>query len=352
MKCLVLVCCLFAACTTDKVENEPVPTPQPSAATRWVPARSALGLSWLEAPGRVLVSANAVALVSAPLSARVVRVRVRPGQQVELGDALVEVVMPELMRAAGMLRAADIRLAALSLRHQRLLPLLEQGLARAAEVSDLEASIALARADRESARATLRSAGESDERAAKLVEGTGSSALRAPLAGMVVAVSAQLGQVREPASGPLVEIVGEAPLQIEARFTAEPPVGASFVWIELGRVAQLVLEATSPRAGLDGSRQVWLHPAEGVAAPSVGALGRVRIVAPDDWVVVPVRALLAAADTLHVSVKRPQGSALVPVVLVRRSETEAVVTGLPAGSLVAADASSARKASGAGELTP
>jgi hypothetical protein len=184
-----------------------------------------------------------------------------------------------------------------------------------------------------------------------LIEGTGTSALRAPLSGMVVAVSAQLGQVREPASGPLVEIVGDAPSQIEARFATEPPAGASFEWIEVGRVAQLVLEAISPRAGADGTRQVWLHPAPGVAGPSVGALGRVRIVAPDDWVVVPVRALLAATDTLRVSVKQPQGSALVPVVLVRRSESEAVVTGLSAGSLVAADASSAR-AAGPGELTP
>jgi hypothetical protein len=78
----------------------------------------------------------------------------------------------------------------------------------------------------------------------------------------------------------------------------------------------------------------------------------VRIVAPDDWVVVPVRALLGDANPLRVSVKQPQGSALVPVVLVRRSESEAVVTGLSAGSLVAADASSARLASGTGELTP
>jgi biotin carboxyl carrier protein len=295
----------------------------------------------------VLAAPNAVALVSAPLSARVLRVYVRPGQRVAQGEPLVELVMPELIRAAGTLRASDIKLAALSQRHARLLPLLVQGLARTAEVSELESAIATLRAERESARSTLRSAGEPDARAAALVEGHGASVLRAPVAGMVVSVSAQLGQVREPAGGPLLELISDAAPQIEARFSVEPEPQVGFEWVEPGHTIPLLLDAVSPRAGAtDGTRLAWLHVAPGAVPPVLGALGRVRMIAPAGWLVVPIRALATRADVHEVRVQKEVGSRALRVTLVRQSESEAVITGLAAGTLVAADAALA------GELTP
>ncbi|MDB4972127.1 MAG: uncharacterized protein JWN48_468 [Myxococcaceae bacterium] len=326
------------ACAATKSDGEPMPEAPPSATTRWVPALPASGLSFMEGPARSVATPNASAVVSVPLGARVMRVRVVPGQRVAAGEPLVDVIMPELIRAAGSLRAADIRLAALTQRRGKLVPLLEQGLARAAEVAELDAAIASARADRESARATMRAAGESDAHALALIDGSGRYALRAPLAGMVVAVSAQLGQVREPGGGPLVELVGPAALQVEARFTSEPPAEVRFEWIELARRLPLALEAVSPRAAVDGTRTAWLHALDSAAAPAAGVLGRVRMVAPDTWQVVPVRALREHDGALTVRVQREQGSAEVPVTLVRRSETEAVITGLSTGTLVAADA--------------
>ncbi|MDB4991459.1 MAG: hypothetical protein JWN04_6637 [Myxococcaceae bacterium] len=351
MRRLSLLILLLLSCSTDKVQSEPASEAAPSAATRWVPVQRAEGLAWLEGQARVIAAPNASAMVSAPLTARVLRVRVRPGQHVKAGEPLVEVVMPELMRAAGMLRAADIRLASFQQRHGRLLPLLGQGLARASEVADLDASIASARADRESARATLRSAGESDARAAVLVEGSGTSALRAPLKGMVVAVSAQLGQVRDPASGPLVEIVGENAVQVEARFTIDPPAGCAFEWMEVGRRAPLVLVAVSPRAGIDGTRLAWLHTEQGSEALVAGTLGRVRMVAPQEWMVVPVGSLRSNSKRVSAVVRTELGNTLSPVTVVRRSQSEAVIIGLAAGTMIAADAS--RIAGGpTGELAP
>ena len=338
---LMLAVCLTVACgqAAPERESESAPVLAASSATRWVPAQPARGLSWLEGPARVLAAPNATAMVSVPLSARVLRVYVRPGQRVAQGEPLVEVVMPELIRAAGTLRAADIKLAALSQRYARLLPLLAEGLARAAEVADLEGSIAAARADRESARATLRSAGEPDARAAALVEGHGACILRAPAAGMVVSVSAQLGQVREPAGGPLLELVSDAAPQIEARFSVAPEAQVSFEWLEPGRTIPLVLDAVSPRAGItDGTRMAWLHAAPGAPPPVLGVLGRVRMIAPQDWLVVPNRALVKRADRYEVRVQKELGSVALPVMLVRQSESEAVITGLAAGTLVAADA--------------
>ena len=68
------------------------------------------------------------------------RVRVRPGQRVEKGEPLVDVSSAEVVRAAGALAAADLRLAAHDERRQRLAPLVDQGLARAQELSELDAS--------------------------------------------------------------------------------------------------------------------------------------------------------------------------------------------------------------------
>ncbi|MDB4984849.1 MAG: uncharacterized protein JWN04_27 [Myxococcaceae bacterium] len=338
MKWRMSLLCLLAACSAKDPDEQPVDDTPPSASTRWVPAQPASGLAWLEGPGRALATPSGSAVVSAPLSARVLRVRVQPGQQVSEGEPLIDVVMPELIRAAGTLRAADIRLAAMQQRHTRLAPLLEQGLARAAEVAELEASIATARADREGARATLRSAGISDAHALRLLDGNGSCSLRAPVAGMVVAVSAQLGQVREPVGGPLVELVGAAAQQVEARFTSEPPADVAFEWLELGRRVPLELDAISPRASSDGTRIAWLHAASAAAAPTAGVLGRVRIVAPASWVVVPIAALQEQRGKLYARVQHPGGSVATLVTLVRRSEAEAVITGLGAGTLIAADA--------------
>lgn len=352
-RALVLaLCCPLLGCASDKRETAPAPARAPSSETHWVPAREASSLAWLEGPARVIAAPNAAALISAPLTARVLRVRVRPGQLVEQGEALVDVVMPELMRAAGVLRAADIRLAALLPRRERLAPLLAEGLARTQEVAELDAAIALARADRESARATLRSAGESDAHVAALVEGTGTSALRAPLPGMVVAVTAQLGQVREPASGPLVELVGDAATQIEARFTSQPPAQVRFEWLGLGVRVPLVLEAVSPRAGPDGTRLAWLHAADAAVAPIAGSLGRVRMLAPKDWVVVPVRALFARDGAPSVRVQQVDGSSVSPVTLVRQNESEAVIEGLAVGTLVAADGELAATTQRARETAP
>lgn len=334
----IFLCCLLCACETPRLEPTPISEAPPSASTRWLPVQSARSLAWLEGPGRVGATPNATALLSTPLSARVLRIRVLPGQQVAAGEPLVDVIMPELIRAAGTLRSADLRLAGLVKRQARLTPLLEQGLTRAVEVAELEATIASTRAERESARATLRSAGESDAHAAALIDGSGSTTLRAPIAGMVVAVTAQLGQVREPGSGPLLELVGTAALQVEARFGMEPPPGVRFEWLAPGQRVPLELDAVSPRAGADGTRVSWLHVKDAAEAPTLGALGRVRMIPPADFAVVPSAALVdgARGPQLRLQTAR-EGSDLQPVTVLRRSESEAVVVGIAEGTLIAAD---------------
>jgi multidrug efflux pump subunit AcrA (membrane-fusion protein) len=276
------------------------------------------------------------------MTARVLHVRVRPGQTVKQDEPLVDVLLPELLKASGTLSAATLRIQAYEARKARLGPLVEQGLARAAELSDLEANLALARSEREAARATLRVAGVNEAQAAGLLSNAGTISLRAPMPAMVVHVAARPGEIREPGSGPLLELVGQGPVQVEARLALSPPEGASFTWVAGGANVPLVLEALSPRAAPeDGTRLAWFHAQDPARAPVPGSLGRVHMGADPSWFVVPLAALRERGSAARVVVRDAQGSKEQPVGVVLRSSSEVIVTGLSADSEVAADATSA-----------
>lgn len=335
---IALLSCSFS-CASHEIQNEPVPVQSPSVATRWQAVEPAGRSAWLDAPARVVSSPNDTALVTVPLAARVLRVRVHPGQQVREGEPLVDVVMPELIRAAGALRSAELRLASWQERRNIVAPLLEKGLARAVELSEIDANIASVRGDRESARATLRAAGEADGRAGSLLDGNGTVALRAPITGVVVNVATKVGEVREPNSGPLFELISvDADPRIEAQFSATPPVGATFEWVGATLTIPLVLETLSPHADeRNGSRTGWLIASESRAALVAGSLGKVRMVVREDWVVIPAAAIEIANATTVVESKTADGVRKVPVQVIQQSRTEALVSGLPADAMIAAD---------------
>ncbi len=338
---LLLAAAFTVACGPTAKEAEPVSVAPPSAGTRWVHPIPAAESGFLEAPAQVIASPNDTAQISAPLSARVLRIRVHPGQHVERGEVLVDVVMPELIRAAGALRSADLRLESWQERREIVAPLVNKRLAPAAELSELNANIAAVRSDRENARAVLRAAGESDKRVDALLSGDGSISLRAPFAGVVVAVTAMVGEVREPTAGPLVELITEdADPRVQARFTSTPPAGSRFVWVESSRRVPLTLERLSPHADeRDGSRRGWLRVAQESGGLVAGTLGRVQILAPEEWVVVPARALRTRDGHTTVEIKAQEGSQSVQVTVLQKSDSEAVITGVTPEARVAADVS-------------
>ncbi len=330
---LALAVLVLGACAAKPSAPEPAVFEPPSSSIRFARAEPASGRSWLDAPATVLAGPEATASLSAPLTARVVRVRVRRGEHVNAEQPLIDVVMPELIRAAGALSAASIRIDAYDRRRLQVERLLEQGLARASELAELEAQLAVARADRESARATLRSAGVRDADAAALLREGGALALRAPIAGTVVAISTQLGEVREPASGPLLELAGAADVQIEARLAYVPPAQARFVWSGPERELALALEAVSPRASVrDGTRLAWFHVAEGDRVPAPGTAGVVRTEPPHDAVAVPLAALAEGEGGAFVTVQRAGTEQRTPVQVLARGSAEAVVSGLVPGA--------------------
>ena len=330
---LLLLC---AACTTEPKPTAAVTEPVAQAAkTRLARVAPASSLGWLEAPARALATPDSTAVVSAPLPARIVGIRVKPGDQVQKGALLVDVSMPELIRAAGTLSAASLRLTAYQNRRQRLAPLSQEGLVRSADLTELDAQIATAQADRESARATLRAAGLSDEQALQLLSGNGTLALRSPIDGVVVSVQTKLGEMRDPSSGALVELASAAATLIEARFHSPPASDAELLWVESGRSVALVMQGMSPSATReDGTRVVWLRAKTPSESPVAHALGRVRVVPPAAWSVIPTRALQRRSEGLFVSVPEREGRRDKPVSVVQETPDGCVVTGLEVGEEV------------------
>ncbi len=307
--------CLLAACQREQVAAEPPAQEIVHEVPRTLHVEAAQGRSWLEATATAIAPADASAALGMPLAGRVTRVRVRLGQQVERDQPLVDVSMPELIRAAAAIAAANLREKAYRERAEHLETLLQNGLARGSELSEVRAQLALVEADREYARASLRAAGVTDAR-------DGLISLRAPIAGTIVTMNARLGEVREPTGLPLLEIVASAPVQIEAHFAYQPPADAEFSWLGATPVP-LVLEAVSPRVNAaDGTWSAWFHERDGHAI-TAGSAAIVRIEPPRG-------AVVFSASALHGD-KVTRGAEQVPVKVFAHGQGEVIATGLAAG---------------------
>lgn len=335
-----LLALLLAACSPESgapqapAEARPTSSPVP-----WSVARDASGLPLLEAPATVVGPADAEATISPPARTRVQKVHVQVGDRVEAGQPLADVVMPEVLEAAGRLAAAKIRIDAQSRRREQLLSLKEHGLTRSTDLAETEAALAEARAERLAARAVLGGAGLSEAEGEALLGSQGAATLRSPIAGVVLSVQAAIGSVHEGGSGPLFRIGAEASGRVVARMSASLPEGASFVWISPGRAEiPLRLQSSSPLVdSRDGSREHFFE-AEQPIAP--GLTGKVRILLPEGagLVTIPSRALFLREGRAFVYLREPAGVREREVRVISSTGTEALVEGLEPGARVASDA--------------
>jgi len=330
---------LAVGCAEAPRPVEPVaPAVSPSSTTRWVKVRSATELGLLDAPARVLPSPQGAAALSPPLLARVVRIRTRHGQKVALNEPLLDVLMPEAVQAAGALSAANLKVAAWARRDAQLKALEADGLAKNSERAEVEALLVTARADAQAARATLRAAGIGDAQAEALLASDGTVTLRSPIAGVVTDVDARLGEVREPAGKPLVEVAGESDGLVEARMLTEIVSGvpAEFIAPD-GITTPLELVSLSPRVETrDGARLAWFKASAGRLIS--GTAGRVRLHPLESWRAVPAQAVEGDGASARVFVREGEKAVATTVRLVERSGAEAIVEGVPLDAEVAADA--------------
>jgi biotin carboxyl carrier protein len=215
-----------------------------------------------------------VAVVSPPLRATVTRVRVRPGDAVDAGTPLLDVLMPDVLEAAGRLEGARARLTAWTERHQQLEGLKREGLARTLDVSEAAARVAEAKAELQAARATLLAAGLREADAAPVLAGAGTVPLRAPITGVVAEVTATLGEAHEPTSGPLLRLLGAGAVRVEARLP-RPPEGTGWRFLSAAGTTPLrLVSAASIADARDGTFLAWFEPTEDVGL-TPGTQGRV-----------------------------------------------------------------------------
>jgi multidrug efflux pump subunit AcrA (membrane-fusion protein) len=312
-----------------------------SVETPWVAARTPEGLSLLEAPAELVAPAGAKGAVSPAFSAKVLKVHVEHGQRVDEGAPVVDVLMPELARAAGAYLAAATRLGAQTKRKTQLEGLRKDGLVRLSELADVDGVIADALANQQIALATFKIAGLGPKDASALSISGGRITLKSPVGGIVTEIDAVLGETREPSSPPMARIERAGSARVEARFSQKPPANAVYTFVgPLGQTMSLQLVSEAPSvSGRDGAVAAWFDAREPIHLPH-GTLGKVRITPdPNGGAVAVPAAAVTLKDGKSVVVLRKTGHEL-PVRVLSTSGADAIVEGdLKAGDEVASDAS-------------
>lgn len=335
---LAAACLLAGGCTTDTpVVEEQVrgPASSPSA---WVEASAPRDLSLLQASARVVLAGDRQAVLRPLFRAQITRFHVRAGDPVRAGQAVVDVIMPEVANAAAIYRGAARRQGLHGARRDKLVGLRGEGLVAEGALFEV-ASLA---ADTEQqvlvAAATLRAAGIEPKDAGRYVERP-TITLTSPIDGVVRELSGRLGEVVESQGPPIAEIVGEGRPRVEARFLQEPPAGATLrfaavdgsTWPLVPTPVARVVEAD------DGAVVMWFDVAdERTAFP--GLRGTVETQASDPSVVqVPASALHGRGEALAVYRRRGEEVAAVPVVVLAASGATALVRAREAEALVVGD---------------
>lgn len=330
----------------------PPPAPAPlgpsSSPTRWVHPAPPRDATLLVLPARTVGDPSARGAVSPLLHGRVEALHVRPGDRVAVDAPVAEMASPDALQAAAALRAARHQLKPVTQRLQELRRLRKQGLAASDTVYALVAQQAALEAEAETAKATLRAAGLADA-APDAALRNGRLVLRSPVAGVVRAVHARLGEVRGPDDGPLVEILGVGPARIEARLPRQVPAGATPVFAPLdGEPVPLAVEPVAQAPALDDSGQIaWFAPADPALTLPHGLRGELRLVpASADIVELPRAAVVMDGGQATVARRGADGAvAWVPVEVVSGAGATALVRGpLRAEDEVAADGRKVRAA--------
>lgn len=154
--------------------------------------REALAVA-LSLPGEVTADPDRLARVAAPVDGRIERVSLKEGAAVKKGDVLAVIRVPELGKVRGALAGAQAKAKAARANADRLRHLVEQKLAAAQEHENAEAEAAGYEAEARALAAELSAIGTGAGAGASL-------SLRAPIAGVVIARDAVLGQPVTPAT--------------------------------------------------------------------------------------------------------------------------------------------------------
>ncbi len=336
----ILLCATLLGCGKAPTE---LPAPEPAGAssveTRWLTVTPATDQAILEATAWTVAAPGGVALLTTTVRGRIERVLTRPGDRVHAGDALVQLRAPELVSAVAARASAQKRITAYEKHVKELAALRRDGLLRTAELFQVEAQLADIQAERSAAEAILRGAGLDDAAAAE-VQQTGLWTLRAPIDGVVRAVTAELGGLAEPGAPPLVQLVGDRAARVEAHLHQPLPAGVRVRFEPtLGPAVDLQDAATATAIDpQDGSQVRWFEPATPTELPT-NLRGRLVVAAlPDGAFQVPARALMQRPDGAAVVLQQGAGAVFRHVEVLAVSGTSAIVRGVHKADVIAAEA--------------
>jgi len=300
--------------------------------TPTVPARVAVVTTQpftetLGAIGTVTPRVGHVASLSAPAAARVARVLVSVGQHVQVGQVLVELDQSTFQAA---LQSAEAAVAAAQRAYERNERLAQEGIAPRKDVEQSSADLAKARADLVTAR-----------REQQL------STLRAPIAGVVTRMTAQLGGSADVAQ-PLVEIADPSAVDIllnvtptdagrvRAGMKVTMSAGQSAGGEDLGIGSVVDVGGTVDSSTRTVTIRVQLPTTRRPLRIGETVFGQVAVLTRPSAVVVPNEALVPEGDGFKVFVVDAAGVAHArPVVIGGRTDKVAEITsGLAAGERV------------------
>jgi cobalt-zinc-cadmium efflux system membrane fusion protein len=150
--------------------------------------------------GELAVDQRAYAEVGTPVAARITRLLVNTGDSVRSGQALAELVSPELGRERAAYLSAQARLTLADAALERKRALAAEKIVPLREVQEAESAAAEARAALRSSRAAIAAFGV-EPPADEAGEATASTfVLRTPVAGSVIERTAVVGQMLDPAT--------------------------------------------------------------------------------------------------------------------------------------------------------
>lgn len=328
--------------------TEPAPPPEQheahdehatSTPSAWVEVRAPEDASLLELPARVVAASTSRARVDVPYRASVVSVSVQAGDEVAIGDPLVELRVPELLQAAAILSGTSAQIGSHRDRKTRLEELRGKGLVGTSDVFEVDSRIGSLSADRRLALASLKAAGITTEGRSELLR-RGTLVLSSPVAGVVAELDAIPGDVVEPGES-LAQVLGRGLARIEIVHSGELPseVSLEFIGTEGSRfmlAAKPIATAIEP--GL-GRTLAWYVPADGRELAD-GVRGRVWVRGESDELLeVPRRSLRLHEGKAWVAKREGDHVAEVEVEVLRSSGSSALIrsAGLELGDQVAAD---------------
>lgn len=299
-----------------------------------VAAEAAMDVPLGTVPAAITLPPEAQVAVTAPFDGAIVRLHVIQGQQVSAGQALATVRSREPLQYGAELARAQARLGLAEASAARTRQLVNEGIVAGARADEMNAAIRVARTDVAENARILRQAGAS---------ASGEVTLRAPIAGRVAAMTAQVGGPVMATSAPFVIENSAAftlDMQLPERLAGQVRPGMRIAVPATGAMPELTGSILSVGSSLDPATRSIIAKARIDGTPPLVAGKSVMVVIHHDsaqpGVSVPSRAMTTIDGKPHLLLQTDKGFTPRAVTVAGQSGDRTILSdGLKPGDTVA-----------------